>query len=101
MAASRIVNAKGGSRVCSLLSLVPYPKRAHFLFLTLMAKYQVPRRLKLLSKAVAIASIMSHQDPVWHSSQLLILRQNQGSCAKHCRIRRSDSCLILRSECLK
>jgi hypothetical protein len=39
--------------------------------------------------------------PVWHSSQLLILRQNQGSCAKRCRIRKSDCCLILISDSLK
>jgi hypothetical protein len=32
-----------------------------------------------------------YYDPVWDSSQLLILRQNHGSCAKHYRIRRSDS----------
>jgi hypothetical protein len=32
-------NANGGSKVCSLLSLVPYPKRVHFAFLKLSTEY--------------------------------------------------------------
>jgi hypothetical protein len=38
---------------------------------------------------------------VWQNFQLLILRQNQRSYVKRCRIRRSDSWLILRSGFLK
>jgi hypothetical protein len=33
------VNANGGSKVCSLLSLVLYPKGVHFASLTLAAEY--------------------------------------------------------------
>jgi hypothetical protein len=32
-------NANGRSRVCSLLILVPYPKRLHFTSLTLTTEY--------------------------------------------------------------
>jgi hypothetical protein len=35
----RKANANGESGVCGLFSLVPYPKRAQFAFLTLLAKY--------------------------------------------------------------
>jgi hypothetical protein len=35
----RKASANGGSRVCSLLSLVLYPKRVHFASLMLSAKY--------------------------------------------------------------
>jgi hypothetical protein len=35
----RKAKANGGSRVCSLLSLVVYPKHVHFASLTLAAEY--------------------------------------------------------------
>jgi hypothetical protein len=34
-----MLNGGGGSRVCSLLSLVLYPKRVYFAFLMLTAEY--------------------------------------------------------------
>jgi hypothetical protein len=50
----------GGSRVCSLLSLVPYPKRAHFAYPTLAAKYWGSGRRVPLSKTINITWIASH-----------------------------------------
>jgi hypothetical protein len=52
--------ANGRSRVCSLLSLVPYPKRVHFASITLTAKYWGSRGRMLLSKTIIITWIASH-----------------------------------------
>jgi hypothetical protein len=43
-----------GSRVCSLLSLVPYPKRVRFASLMLTAKYWVSGRHIPLNKTITI-----------------------------------------------
>jgi hypothetical protein len=50
----------GGSRVCSLLSLVPYPIRVHFASLTLTAKYWGSGRCMPLIKTITITWIASH-----------------------------------------
>jgi hypothetical protein len=44
----------GGSRVCSLLSLVLYPKRVYFASLTLTAEYWGSGRCMPLNKAITI-----------------------------------------------
>jgi hypothetical protein len=44
----------GGSRVCSLLSLVSYPKRVYFVSLTLTAEYWGSGRCMPLNKAITI-----------------------------------------------
>jgi hypothetical protein len=44
----------GGSRVCSLLRLVLYPKRVYFASLTLMIEYWGSRRCMPLNKAITI-----------------------------------------------
>jgi hypothetical protein len=54
MAAPQKVDANGGSRVCSLLSLIPYLKRVHFTSLTLAAKYWGSVRRMPLSKTITI-----------------------------------------------
>jgi hypothetical protein len=45
----------GGSKVCSILSLVMYPKHVHFASLTLMAKYWGPERWAPLNNGIIIA----------------------------------------------
>jgi hypothetical protein len=47
-------NANGGSTMCNLLSLVPYPKHAHFTSLTLAAKYWGFKWYMPLSKSITI-----------------------------------------------
>jgi hypothetical protein len=50
----------GGSRVCSLLSLIIYPKRVCFASLTLTAEYWGSGRYMPLNKAITITRIVSH-----------------------------------------
>jgi hypothetical protein len=50
----RKANANRGSRVCSILSLVLYPKRVHYAFLTLPAKYWGPRWCTTLRRSITI-----------------------------------------------
>jgi hypothetical protein len=50
----------GGSRVCSLLSHVLYPKHVHFTSLILAAKYWGSGRRLPLSKTITITRIASH-----------------------------------------
>jgi hypothetical protein len=44
----------GGSRVCSLLSLISYPKHVHFASLTLTSKYWGSGQHMPLSKTITI-----------------------------------------------
>jgi hypothetical protein len=46
--------------VCSMLSLVLYPKRVHYASLTLAAKYWGSGRRMPLSKTITIIWIVSH-----------------------------------------
>jgi hypothetical protein len=50
----------GRSRVCSLLSLIFYPKNVYFASLTLTAKYWGSGRCMPLNKAITITYIVSH-----------------------------------------
>jgi hypothetical protein len=46
--------------VCSLLSLILYPKRVYFVSLMLAAEYKGSRRLMPLNTAITITYIVSH-----------------------------------------
>jgi hypothetical protein len=50
----------GGSKVCSLLSLVPYPKRVHFDFLKLSTEYWGSGRCTTLSRSITVTWVVSH-----------------------------------------
>jgi hypothetical protein len=49
-----------GSRVCSLLRLVLYPKRVYFTSLTLTVEYGGSERCMPLNRAITITYIVSH-----------------------------------------
>jgi hypothetical protein len=55
-----IAKGDGGSRVCSLLSLVSYPKDVHFASLTLAAKYYWPRRCAPQTKGITVTRTVAH-----------------------------------------
>jgi hypothetical protein len=56
----RKANANGGSKVCSLLSMVTYPKCVHFTSLTLAAEYEGSERHMPPNKTITITEIASH-----------------------------------------
>jgi hypothetical protein len=51
---SKKLMLNGGSRMCSLLSLVLYPKRVYFASLTLTAEYRGSGRCMPLNRAIII-----------------------------------------------
>jgi hypothetical protein len=55
---SEMLMLMGGFRVCSMLSLVPYPKLVYFASLTPTAKYSGSGRRMLLSKTITITWIL-------------------------------------------
>jgi hypothetical protein len=57
---SEKIMLNGGSKVCSLLSLVLYPKRVYFASLMLTAEYWGSRRCMPLKKVITITYIVSH-----------------------------------------
>jgi hypothetical protein len=50
----------GGSKVCNLLSLVPYLKHVHFVSLKLSVEYCGSGRRTALSRSITIIWIVSH-----------------------------------------
>jgi hypothetical protein len=56
----RKANANGGSKVCSLLSMVMYPKCVHFASLMLAAGYEGFGRHMPPNKTITITEIASH-----------------------------------------
>jgi hypothetical protein len=55
-----LMRGGGGSGVCNLLSLIPYPKRVHFASLTLAAEYWGSGWHIPLNKAITTTKIASH-----------------------------------------
>jgi hypothetical protein len=53
-------NANEGFKVCSLLSLVLYPKRVHFASLKMSAEYWGSGRRTTLRRSITITWIVSH-----------------------------------------
>jgi hypothetical protein len=53
-------NANGESKVCSLLSMVPYLKHVHFAYLKLSAEYWGSGRRTTLGRSITITWIVSH-----------------------------------------